>query len=120
MITALLVAALMVHAGGGLLLASGRVLLEAAPAGVALPEIRSHLLAVDHVLEVHDLHVWTVTSDLPSLSAHLVVADTCFEDGHAPRILDEVQRCLDGHFDVEHSTFQLEPRSHQEHESGTH
>jgi cobalt-zinc-cadmium efflux system protein len=119
-IASLLVAALMVYAGAGLLIASGRVLLEAAPAGVALSDIRSHLLAVDHVLDVHDLHVWTVTSDLPSLSAHLVVADTCFQDGHAPRILDEVQHCLGGHFDVEHSTFQLEPRSHQEHESGMH
>jgi cobalt-zinc-cadmium efflux system protein len=119
-IASLLVAALMIHAGIALLGASGRVLLEAAPAGVALPEIRAHLLEVDHVLDVHDLHVWTVTSDLPSLSAHLVLDDACFRDGHAPQILDSVQECLGGHFDVEHSTFQLEPRSHQEHEPGTH
>ncbi|WP_017936406.1 cation diffusion facilitator family transporter [Nocardioides sp. Iso805N] len=119
-IASLLVAALMAHAGAGLLLTSGRILLEAAPAGVALLDVRDHLLGVDHVLDVHDLHVWTVTSDLPSLSAHLVLDDACFHDGHAPQILDEVQRCLGGHFDVEHSTFQLEPRSHQEHEPGVH
>jgi cobalt-zinc-cadmium efflux system protein len=64
--------------------------------------------------------VWTVTSDLPTLSAHLVVDDTCFRDGHAPQLLDAVQECLHGHFDVEHSTFQLEPASHLAHEGGTH
>ena len=94
--------------------------LEAAPAGVALADVRAHLLEVEHVRDVHDLHVWTVTSDLPSLSAHLVLDDACFHDGHAPQILDEVQRCLHGHFDVEHSTFQLEPHRHRDHESGTH
>lgn len=119
-IASLVVVALMLHAGWGLLLASGRVLLEAAPASTSLDDIRRHLLDVDHVLDVHDLHVWTVTSDLPSLSAHLVVADSCFSDGHAPQILDQVQSCLGGHFDVEHSTFQLEPRSHGEHEHAFH
>ncbi|MCL2615003.1 MAG: cation transporter, partial [Nocardioidaceae bacterium] len=64
--------------------------------------------------------VWAVTSDLPVLSVHLVVDDACFQDGHAPRILDQVQHCLGGHFDVEHSTFQLEPLSHQAHEPGIH
>jgi cobalt-zinc-cadmium efflux system protein len=119
-VASLVVVALMLHAGWGLLVASGRVLLEAAPASTSLDDIRRHLLDVDHVLDVHDLHVWTVTSDLPSLSAHLVVADSCFHDGHAPQILDQVQSCLGGHFDVEHSTFQLEPRSHGEHEHAFH
>ncbi|WP_348537920.1 cation diffusion facilitator family transporter [Nocardioides lacus] len=119
-VASLLVAVLMAHAGSGLLAASGRVLLEAAPSGVELTAVRTHLLEVNHVLDVHDLHVWTVTSDLPSLSAHLVLDDACFNDGHAPQILDQVQECLGGHFDVEHSTFQLEPRSHQEHEPGVH
>jgi cobalt-zinc-cadmium efflux system protein len=119
-VASLVVVALMLDAGWGLLVASGRVLLEAAPASTSLDDIRRHLLDVDHVLDVHDLHVWTVTSDLPSLSAHLVVADSCFHDGHAPQILDQVQSCLGGHFDVEHSTFQLEPRSHGEHEHAFH
>ena len=119
-VASLVVVALMLHAGWGLLVESGRVLLEAAPAGTPLEDIRAHLLQVDHVIGVHDLHVWTVTSDLPSLSAHLVVADSCFNDGHAPQILDQVQRCLVGHFDVEHSTFQLEPRSHGDHEHAVH
>jgi cobalt-zinc-cadmium efflux system protein len=72
------------------------------------------------VHDVHDLHVWTVTSGLPTLSAHVVVDDSCFTDGHAPQVLDQLQACLIGHFDVEHSTFQLEPVSHLAHEQGSH
>lgn len=119
-VASLVVAGLLVHAGWGLMIASGRVLLEGAPPGVDLDSIRRHLREVDHVLEVHDLHVWSLGSDHPVLSAHLVVEDSCFEDGHAPQILDRVQECLGGHFDVIHSTFQLEPRSHAEHEDAEH
>ena len=119
-VASLVVVALMVHAAWGLLRDSARVLLEAAPEGIDLGQVRAHLLEVDHVRDVHDLHVWTVTSDLPTLSAHLVVDDECFSDGHAPQLLDAVQDCLHGHFDVEHSTFQLEPSSHLAHEGGIH
>lgn len=119
-IASLIVVALMFRAGWGLLRDSGRILLEAAPAGVNLDQIRDHLRGNVHVLNVHDLHVWTVTSDLPALSAHVVVDDACFHDGHTPRLLDQMQDCLVGHFDVEHSTFQFEPASHSEHESHDH
>lgn len=119
-IASLVVVALMVHAAVGLLRDSGRILLEGAPAGIDLPAIRRHLLDTEHVTDVHDLHVWTVTSNLPTLSAHVVVRDDCFTDGHAPQMLDQLQECLLGHFDVEHSTFQLEPAGHGEHEDGTH
>jgi cobalt-zinc-cadmium efflux system protein len=119
-VASLVVVGLMLHAAWGLLRDSGRVLFEAAPANVDLADIREHLLGTDHVLDVHDLHVWTVTSNLPALSAHVVLDDTCFQDGHAPRLLDQLQECLVGHFDVEHSTFQFEPRSHGPHEIGVH
>lgn len=119
-IASLVVVALMLHAASGLLRDSGRILLEAAPADTDLEEIRAHLLATDHVRDVHDLHVWTVTSDLPALSAHVVIEDGCFLDGHGPRLLDHLQGCLVGHFDVEHSTFQLEPAGHAGHEIGAH
>ena len=108
-IASLVVVVLMLRASWGLLKASMRVLLEAAPEAVDLADVRSHLLEPAHVRDVHDLHVWTVTSDLPAISAHVVVDDSCFLDGHAPQVLDELQHCLAGHFDVEHSTFQLEP-----------
>ena len=73
-IAALLVAALMLRSGWGLLRDSGRVLLEAAPRGVDPEEIGRALAAEHHVVEVHDLHVWEVTSGMPSLSAHVTVA----------------------------------------------
>jgi cobalt-zinc-cadmium efflux system protein len=96
------------------------ILLEAAPEGVDLEQIRRHITGLDHVLGVHDLHVYTVTSGLPVLTAHVVVDDSCFHDGHAPQLLDALQECLAGHFDVEHSTFQLEPAGHAGHEHPTH
>jgi len=119
-IASLVVVALMVKASWGLLKASGRVLLEAAPESVDLGDVRVHLLDSEHVRDVHDLHAWTVTSDLPVLSAHIVVDESCFTEGHAPRLLDQIQACLVGHFDVEHSTFQLEAAGHLDHEAGTH
>jgi cobalt-zinc-cadmium efflux system protein len=92
------------------------VLLEATPEGIDLSEVRSHLLSVEHVMGVHDLHANLVATGLPVLSAHLTVEDGCFHDGHLPQLLDEVQDCLVGHFDVHHSTFQFEPAAHAAHE----
>ncbi|MBE7188527.1 cation diffusion facilitator family transporter [Jatrophihabitans endophyticus] len=119
-IASLVVVVLMLVAARSLLRDSGRVLLEGAPESIDLDEVRGHLLSTDHVLDVHDLHVWTVTSNLPALSAHVVVRDECFRSGHAPQVLDLLQGCLVGHFDVEHSTFQLEPAGHGGHEAGAH
>jgi cobalt-zinc-cadmium efflux system protein len=119
-VASLIVVVLMLHAAYGLLRDSGRILLEAAPGHLDLEDILAHLKSTDHVIDVHDLHVWTVTSDLPALSAHVVLDDGCFNDGHAPQLLDELQACLVGHFDVEHSTFQFEPAGHGRHEISAH
>jgi cobalt-zinc-cadmium efflux system protein len=96
------------------------VLLEATPESVDLGQVRTHLLAVPHVQAVHDLHASTVATGLPVVSAHVVVDDACFHDGHLTRMLDELQECLAGHFDVEHSTFQFEAATHADHEHPTH
>ena len=120
-VASLVVVALMLVASAKLLRHSGVVLLEAAPEHVDLIVLREHLLETgDEVLDVHDLHAWTVGTGLPAVSAHVVVADRCFEDGQAARLLDELQSCLAGHFDVEHSTFQFELAGHTDHEPGTH
>src|SRR5215475_13077243 len=119
-IAALVVVGLMLRAAWSLLRASGRILLEAAPEDMNLDDVRAHLLATSHVRAVHDLHAWTVTSSLPALSAHVIIDDSCFTDGHAPLLLDQLQACLAGHFDIEHSTFQLEASAHAAHEPGTH
>ena len=96
------------------------VLMEATPKGVDLADIRAHILAVPHIRDVHDLHASSVASDLPVLTAHVVVDDSCFGDQHLPALLDELQGCLAGHFDVEHSTFQFEPPGHGDHEDHDH
>lgn len=119
-VASLVVVSIMLIAARGLLAAAGRILLQAAPDQMDLTVVREHLLHTEHVLDVHDLHAWTVTSGLPTVSAHVVVEDHCFATGHAPQVLDELQRCLVGHFDVEHATFQLEPVSHADHEGGAH
>jgi cobalt-zinc-cadmium efflux system protein len=119
-IVSLLIGLVIVPRAIGLLREASDVLLEAAPSDIDLEEIRQHVLEVDHINDVHDLHVYTVTSGLPVLTAHVVVDAECFQDGHAPQLLDRLQICLSGHFDVEHSTFQLEPTGHIEHEHPTH
>lgn len=96
------------------------VLLEAAPRGVDLDEVRAHILRVDGVRGVHDLHAWTITSGLPVLSAHVVVSDDALAAGHGGRVLDALGECLGGHFDVAHCTFQLEGEAHAAHEAPVH
>jgi cobalt-zinc-cadmium efflux system protein len=92
------------------------VLLEAAPKGVDLDEVRRHLLETPGVSDVHDLHAWTITSGLPVLSVHVVLR----RDADAGKVLDGLGDCLAGHFDIEHSTFQLEQPEHRGHEGATH
>lgn len=93
------------------------VLLEAAPRGVDVAEVRAHILAVRGVADLHDLHVWTITSGMPVLSAHVVVSQEVLDAVGHERILHDLQDCLGEHFAVEHCTFQLEPRGHAEHEA---
>jgi cobalt-zinc-cadmium efflux system protein len=119
-IASLVVVGLMLHASWRLLGMSGRILFEAAPKEMDLTEVDRHLRETEGVLDVHDLHAWVVASDLPALSAHVIVAEECFAQGSAPRLLDDLQACLAGHFDVAHSTFQLELPGHRGHEPGSH
>ncbi len=96
------------------------VLLEATPKGVDLDDVRQHLLEAPGVVDVHDLHAWTITSGVPVLSAHVVVDDSAADGCGDGAVLDELHRCLAGHFDIEHSTFQIEPEGHVEHEHAAH
>ncbi len=68
------------------------------------------------------MHASLIATGLPVLSAHVVVDEGCFNDGHAGRILDQLQECVATHFDVavEHSTFQVEPVAHRNHEHPSH
>ena len=121
-IAAILIGLMIMPRAALLLRDTTSVLLESTPRGLDLDAVREHLLEVDHVQAVHDLHVSQIATGLPVLTAHVVVDDECFFDGHAPKMLDQLQSCVAEHFDVqiEHSTFQLEMASHGEHEHPTH
>ena len=99
---------------------SVNVLLEATPPGLDLAEVRERLLGHRHVHDVHDLHASQVATGLPVLTAHVVVDDSCFLDGHLGPMLDELQHSLAADFDIEHSTIQFEAASHAAHEHETH
>jgi cobalt-zinc-cadmium efflux system protein len=107
-IASLIVAAIMLRAAYGLLRDSGRVFLEAAPHGLDPDAIGRALVGMAGIVEVHDLHVWEVTSGFPSLSAHVTVGDET--DCHAARAAAE--RMLHDRFDIHHTTLQVD------HESG--
>jgi cobalt-zinc-cadmium efflux system protein len=97
------------------------VLFEGAPPDVDVAVLKSRLGSVPGVVGVHDLHVWTITSGMPVLSAHVVaeesaLSQTCGRSG----ILDRLCAIVGDDFDVEHSTFQLEPAGHLNHERGAH
>ena len=119
-IASLLVAALLVPRAFTLLRDVMSVLSESVPSGTDVAAIREHILAAEGVVDVHDVHVWAITHGSPVFTAHVVVAPEVFGGGHADRLLDELSDCLAGHFDVAHSTFQLEPAGHAEHEEHRH
>jgi len=85
------------------------VLSESAPQGTAVSEIRQHLLDYDGVVGVHDVHVWQLTRGAPVFSAHVSVDPALLADGRSAKLLSDLQSCLSHHFDVAHSTFQIEP-----------
>ena len=103
-IASLVIAALMLRAAYGLIRDSGRVFMEAAPAGLDPAQVGRELAAHPDVVEVHDLHVWEVTSGFPALSAHVVVRSgaDCHEDRR------QLQRMLAERFDIHHTTLQVD------------
>jgi cobalt-zinc-cadmium efflux system protein len=103
-IASLLIAALMLHAGRGLLLASARVFMEAAPEGFEVEAIGHAMAARPGVVEVHDLHIWEVTSGFIALSAHVVVraGEDCHEHRRA------LQKLVQDEFAIEHTTLQVD------------
>jgi cobalt-zinc-cadmium efflux system protein len=103
-IASILIAGLMLRAAYGLLVASGRVFMEAAPAGLDPEQIGRELASQPGVIEVHDLHIWEVTSGFPALSAHVIVE--AGDDCHGRR--RDIQRLLEERFGIEHTTLQVE------------
>ena len=111
-IASLLIGVLIIPRTWGLLRQATDVLLEATPKDVDLGEVRRHMLETRGVIDIHDLHAWTITSGVNVLSAHVVVS----ADEPGGKVLDQLGGCLANHFDIEHSTFQIEPPGHRDHE----
>ncbi|WP_282203638.1 cation diffusion facilitator family transporter [Kitasatospora fiedleri] len=103
-IASLVVVALMLRAGTGLVRDSARIFLEAAPAGIDPDEVADRLVAAPQVEEVHDLHIWEITSNQPALSAHILVAPG--GDCHAVR--RGLQRRLREEYRITHATLQVD------------
>ncbi|MFG3281772.1 cation diffusion facilitator family transporter [Streptomyces sp. NPDC048111] len=116
-IASLVIAVMIVPRTVKLLRETLNVLLESAPKGVDMAEVRAHIVELPGVEDVHDLHAWTITSGMPVLSAHVVVSQEVLDSVGHEKLLHELQGCLGDHFDVEHCTFQLEPGGHAEHEA---
>lgn len=85
-----------------------RILVQAAPPGIDVEEVRAELAALPTVVDVHDLHLWTLTSDMEVASAHLMIAEGA--DSHA--VLDQARAVLAGRYGIDHATLQVEPESH--------
>ena len=108
-IASLVIAAMIVPRAIVLLREVFSVLAESAPKGTDVGDIRKHLLETPGVTGVHDVHVWQLTRGAPVFTAHLSVDPALIAAGRSAVLLEELQGCLADHFDVAHSTFQIEP-----------
>lgn len=119
-IASLVIAALIVPRAAVLLRDVVRVLTESAPRDRDVEQIRTHIRETEGVVAVHDVHIWNITSGAPVFTAHVEVEPGVFERGETGELLERLGGCLAQHFDVAHSTFQLEPAGHADREEHAH
>lgn len=117
-IASLAIAALMAPRAVRMLATSVGILLDRTPSGLDLNDVRAHILAHEHVIDVHDLHITTIATGTVALSAHVTLPEDCFTNGCSITVLHELQDCLAKHFpiSVRHCTFQLDVPEHRDHE----
>ena len=117
-LASLLIVVLIFPRAALLLRSAGMVLMGFTPENLDLAEVRDHMLRIEGVEAIHDLHAWTVASAMPVLTAHIIISEEAFQAGRSEQILDRLQNCVAKHFPVEikHSTFQLETAEHLGHE----
>lgn len=104
-VASVVISLLIIYSSWALVKEAIAVLMEGTPGHVDLHEVRACIAAVDGIQDVHDLHVWTITSGMEALSGHVVVADC----GDTPRLLAELRKCLHDRFGIDHMTIQVEP-----------
>lgn len=112
-VASLIIGALILYSGVGLLRESLQILLQGTPADIDFDEVRTALAEIEHVTEVYDLHIWTITSGFPALSAHLRLEPDCSDTAHWQSCLAFAQKMLRERFGIVHSTLQLESPTHQ-------
>jgi cobalt-zinc-cadmium efflux system protein len=106
-LVAFLIAAFIVRSGYVIARESAHILLEGAPAHVNMEEIRDSIMKTEKVIDVHDLHVWTISTGMNALSGHIVVADQMVSE--ADRVVQAVNKILSEGYGITHSTLQVEP-----------
>jgi cobalt-zinc-cadmium efflux system protein len=111
-VISILIGLLILHSSWSLVKESLSVLMQAVPKGIRLEEVQQALEGVEGVSKVHDLHVWAVTSDIYTLSAHAVVEN----GGDFHQVLNDIEDTLKERFNIEHTTIQLEIESREEKE----
>ncbi|MET4638258.1 cation diffusion facilitator family transporter [Mycetocola sp. 2940] len=119
-IASLIIAAGILPRAWSLLRDVWRVLNQSTPPDTDVDLIRRHIRDAPGVIDVHDVHVWSITTGQHVFTAHVVVEAAVFAEQRTGEMLDTLSECLAGHFDVEHSTFQLEPAKHAGHEHPQH
>jgi cobalt-zinc-cadmium efflux system protein len=110
-VASVLISLLVVYSAWSLLKEATGVLMEGAPAHIDVNEVHAALAELPGVLEVHDLHVWTITSGMESISAHVVVEDRRFDC----EVLGEIRATLHQRFGIHHITVQMETEAFVEH-----
>jgi cobalt-zinc-cadmium efflux system protein len=105
-----LIALLVVYSSWSLLKEATGVLMESAPSHIDVDEVRDAMMGLPGVIEVHDLHVWTITSGMETLSAHVVVEEGCYDCD----VLTEIRTTLHERFGIHHMTVQMETSAFEE------
>jgi len=112
-IASIVIGILILWGSWGLITQTMNILLEATPEDIDYHEVEQALLDIDHVTGIHDLHIWTITSGIPSLSAHISLEPECSNTTHWQQCLKSAQNMLKQRFGIEHSTLQLEPQDYE-------
>jgi len=110
-VASLMIGVLIFWSSWGLLSKTVNILLEATPENIDYDEVKAALMELDHVREVHDLHIWTISSGIPSLSAHVKLKPECSDTAHWQKCLKEAQTMVRERFEIIHSTIQFEPEN---------
>jgi cobalt-zinc-cadmium efflux system protein len=109
-VASVLIALLVIYSSWSLLKEATGVLMESAPLHIDVEEVREAMIGIRGVIEVHDLHVWTITSGMESLSAHVVVEESCYDCD----VLTEIRTTLHDRFGIDHMTVQMETEAFEE------